>query len=420
MPHLQLKQIAYLPVLTVLVTFISLNPYSTLPIGNLTVEWCICFITILCVLWLKRVFFNPSNIADYRIIKIYFLWMCICVIRGIFVAENYWEYKQLITGTLCSSLPVFVYVFSNPRILTKTLRLWILIALPAFIFFSRLIVWDSYQFYLSPLFLLGCFIAIMPNKWKIIVSGLLLVMLVSDLGARSQVIKSAVTIMVCAAFIFSRYITSGMVRLAHWMCYIVPVAILALAISGIFNPLQFFSEKTEGKYVQESKMRGKEGEEEDISADTRTLLYEEVIGSAVKHHYVILGRTPARGNDSWHFGAFNAEELKTGKYERHTNELCHTNIFTWLGLIGLILYGFIYLKSSYLAVFKSNNTMMKLLGVYIAFRWAFGWIEDENVFDIVNVALWMMIAMGFSENFRKMSDEDIKNWGLSIFKKTDV
>lgn len=157
--------------------------------------------------------------------------------------------------------------------------------------------------------------------------------------------------------------------------------------------------------------------EEDLSADTRTFIYEEVISSAIRHNYIWFGRTPARGNDSMSFGSYSAENLKTGKYERHSNEVCHPNIFTWLGLVGVILYSLIYLKSSYLAVYKSNNIYIKILGVFIAFRWAYGWVEDFNRFDIMNISLWMMIAMGFSEQFRDMTDRDFKIWIRSIFWK---
>lgn len=128
-----------------------------------------------------------------------------------------------------------------------------------------------------------------------------------------------------------------------------------------------------------------------------------------------MGRTPARGNDSVTFGEFNAEELKTGKFERHSNEVCFPNIFTWLGLIGMILYCLIYLKSSYLALYKSNNLFMKLIGVYIAFRFLFGWIEDFNRFDISNIALWMVIAMGFSVEFRRMNNQEFILWVKSVF-----
>ncbi|WP_295913157.1 hypothetical protein [uncultured Alistipes sp.] len=172
--------------------------------------------------------------------------------------------------------------------------------------------------------------------------------------------------------------------------------------------------QNEGKYIEKRIIKG-EVINEDLSDDTRTFIYEEVITSAIRHRYVLFGRTPARGNDSAWFGAYNAEELNTGKYERHSNEVCHPNVFTWLGLIGMLMYSFLYLKSSYLAVYCSNNLFMKLLGVFIAFRWAYGWIEDFNSFQIMSISIWMMIAMGFSASFRQMNNNMFKTWIRSIF-----
>jgi hypothetical protein len=192
------------------------------------------------------------------------------------------------------------------------------------------------------------------------------------------------------------------------------VVLLILGFTGIFNPFVDLS-SNEGKYVENKVVNGQKVED-DLSADTRTFIYAEVISSAIKHNYILWGRTPSRGNDSETFGAANAEDLKTGKYERYSNEVCFTNIFTWLGLVGLVIYSLIYLRSSYLAVYKSNSIYMKLLGVFISFRFLYGWVEDANSFQIMSISLWMMIAMGLSSDFRKMNNYDFKKWVYSIFK----
>ena len=239
-------------------------------------------------------------------------------------------------------------------------------------------------------------------------------MLFVDWGARSQVIKSAVVLLVAIGIYFRSYITLKMLKIAHLACYICPIVLLILGLSGTFNIFEGLS-SNKRKYVEKKVVNG-QVVEEDITADTRTFIYKEVIESALKHNYVIWGRTPARGNDSMTFGTIQAEELKTGKYERHGNELCHTNVFTWLGLIGLFLYSLIYLRSSYLAVYQSKNIYIKFIGCFIAFRWAYGWVEDLNNFSIMNISLWMMIAMGLSIKFRNMTNLEMKKWVQSIFK----
>lgn len=409
----EVRQIGFLPILIVFVTFISANQWSDLPIGNTITDWIVCFIAIGCVLWNKALYYRPCNYNDYRIVAVYFIWLIVSTIRGIFIAEDYWEGKQLVTGVLALSLPVVVYVFSIPEILQLTLRWWVKIALPAFVLFVWFIPRDALQYYLAPVMLLGCFLPILQKKWKIILLFLLFLMM-TDIGARSQIIKSIVVLLIGAVYLFNKYFPVLSVRLLNLVClifFIVPITLLTLGITDVFNP---FDALASDKDKYETRVSDR-GEEENIADDTRTFLYEEVISSAVRHQYIWMGRTPARGNDSWSYGTDLSDAVRAPKIERHENEVCHLNLFTWTGLIGLILYSLIYLKSSYLAINRSNNIWMKLLGVFIAFRWTFGWIEDFNRFDISNITLWMIIAMGFSHEYRKKSNDEFEKHILGIF-----
>lgn len=402
-------------ILILILTFISVNQWSSIPLGGTAFYWIISSLTIIYILIYKKKYFNPVNKKDYRFAKVYFLWMIVGVIRGCFVAENYWEWKQLVDGTFALSLPLFIYIFLDPHILQITLRIWFKYAIALFFMvFLWILSPGSYHFYLAPLLLIACFLPILTKKWRYITFALLILMIFADFGARSQMIKATIAILMSVAYVFSKYVTPKIIKIGLWLCYILPIIVLYLGISGQFNIFEDLS-KNQGKYVKTKIVNG-ERIEEDLSADTRTFIYEEVILSALRHNYVLWGRTPARGNDSIAFGAYSAEDLGTGKYERFANEVCHPNVFTWLGLIGMILYSLLYFKSSYLAVYHSNNLFMKLLGVFIAFRWAYGWIEDFNRFDIMNISIWMMIAMGFSASFRKMDNSEFKYWIKGIFK----
>src|SRR5690606_8010144 len=109
-----------------------------------------------------------------------------------------------------------------------------------------------------------------------------------------------------------------------------------LALTGRFNIFNM-EEYISGEYKTQTLIDGKL-EETSLTADTRTLLYQETLTSAIKNNYVWHGRTPARGYESPSFGAFALEQLKTGKLERFGSEVSILNIFTWTGIIGCILY----------------------------------------------------------------------------------
>lgn len=399
----------------ILLTFISVNQWSKFPLGNTFITWGISFIIIAIVLRYKQRFFKVSNKSDYHILVIYFLWLVISIIRGVFVAENYWECKQLIDGGLSLSLPIFVYCFSNPKILSYVLRNWLKFAIPAFfIFFIWVTTNGSKHQYLGPVLLLSCFFPIIPTKkWKFIFLGLLLFMMTADLGARSQVIKAVLAILMSVAYLVSKHISILFLKISHWTLFITPIVLLFLGLTGQFNVFKGL-EKSQSGYVEEKIVNG-ELQSENLSQDTRTDIYVEIITSAIDNNYVLWGRTPARGNDSELFAAF-AESAGLDKSERHRNEIGLTNVFTWLGLIGLILYCFIYFKSSYLGMYKSNNIFSKLIAVYVAFRFAYGWVEDVGEFRISSISLWMLISIGFSESFRRMTDNEFKIWVQSVFK----
>ena len=401
-----------LPIIIILITFFSGNPWSKFPIGNTAIIWIVNFATIISVFWYKRIFKNPSLF----IINIYLTWIFFELIRGMLIAENYWEWKQLINGTFALLLPIFVYAFSIPQVLRNTLKLWIKYALPAFfLFFIWVIHPNVVQVYLGPILLLSCFLPVLKRKWQLIFLFLLLFMIFVAFEARSQVTKAAAALLMSVGYIMGQYLNDKILKLTHWFFYITPIILLYLGISGVFNIFEHF-EDTEEYTVTKIRMDG-EIVEENLTADTRTFIYKEVLSSAIQNNYILWGRTPARGNDSMTFGEHTAEDLGTEKKERHSNEVGFANVFTWSGLIGLILYGLIYLRSSYLSLYKSNNIFMKLIGIFISFRFLYGWIEDGNNFSLLSISLWMMISMGFSEKFRAMDNKMFKIWIKSIFSK---
>ncbi len=414
---MQFKTKDILSFLIVFITFISVNQWSLVPIGNTIIIWIIDFATIVAVLRYKKIFFHPKNHKEYTIVTFYLIWLIISVLRGVFLIDNYWVGKQLIQGTFALSLPIFVYVFSNPDTLRQILRKWLIFAIPAFlIFFIWVTSPGSKHFYLGPVFLLACFLPIIPSKkWQLLFFGLLIFMLFANFGARSQVIKASFSLLLIIVYLYYRNLSDRILHIVYWLLMVFPLILLGLGISGVFNLFSGLDTFTNERIV--THMEDGHIVEENLSADTRTFIYVEVIQSAMKNGYIFWGRTPARGNDSDAFGVYMSDDLKTGLNERHSNELCFPNVFTWLGFVGMVLYCLIYLKSSYLAVYKSNNLYIKLIGLLIAFHFLFGWIEDTNRFDIMGVSLWMMIGMGFSERFRSMNNKDFKLWINSIFYK---
>ena len=181
----------YFEILILLITFFSVDQWNPIQIGNTFVIWLFDLLTICHIIKYKHKYFKPSNKRDYYIVSAYLIWFLFCVVRGLFVPENYWEWKQLILGSLSLSLPLFIYIFTNPNIVRKTLNFWLKYAIPAFfIFFIWVLGKDAYHFYFGPIFILICYFPILPKKWVFLCISLALLMVFSDFGARSQVLKT--------------------------------------------------------------------------------------------------------------------------------------------------------------------------------------------------------------------------------------
>lgn len=346
----------------------------------------------------KHIFGN-----DY-ILKLYFFWVAICCIRGLCIADNYWEYKALFMYSMSLLIPTFMLVFYNPQINRDILNFWFKVIFICFIVYTLFIYNNNvYSFILGPVFFIGCFLPLIPTKWRLIILVLLVLMVFIDFTARSQTIKAVVTLLFCTGCFFKKILSNRVLLLLHHMMYIIPFILLLLGMSGVFNVFrvdEYLNDKgtVDGEYIK----------------DTRTFLYIEIIDSALKNDYVLWGRTPARGNDS---NFFDFEMASKQKRERFQNEFVHPNIFTWTGLIGVFLYSLLYFRASYRGVTNSNNWYVRLLALYVSFRWMFGWIEDINNVDINNASLWMTIAICYSPFFRSMTDNEFEIWIRSIFVK---
>ena len=401
--------------LIVLITIISVNEFSFFPIGNTLSSWCVYFITILFFLNGTKYYYNSINNKNLIFVKFYLGWLIISIVRGVFEAEYYWDFKSLIHSGSALLIFISIFVFTNPNLIQHILSKWLKIALPLFFVFMFFITRESFGSYLIPISFFLLFFPYLSKKWKVVILLFSIFLVFIDLDARSTAIKFTFAFLLSFLFYFKSLIKFKILNLLIICSFSIPFLLLLLGITGVFNVFKM------DKYIKgdlsEKVIINNEVIISDLKSDTRTFLYKEVITSAIKNKYVLIGRTPARGNESEAFGIHAAEELKTGRYERYGNEVSILNIFTWMGIVGVVLYLLVFFKAALLAISKSNSNFLRILGIYVTFRWIYAWVEDPSVFNINNILLWIVIAICYSEQFRNMSDTDFKNWLNSIFKR---
>lgn len=407
-----------IPVTILLMTIYTVLPFAKpgVPLlsslNNTALWWGISFL-ILGVFFLSRYyFFDKKNEENMLIVWIYLLWNGVCIIRGMFAAEIYWDWRGLISNAMALMLPIVIFSATNKLVVQSLLSFFVKYVMPLFLVFALIIRTDAFGFYLIPVSFLILFFPALTKWQKMILLFSTVIVIVADLGARSNVIKFGVPFFILLLYYFRTNIK--IMEAARLTLFVVPLIFFTLGVTGIFNVFNM-DEYIKGDYTGAGADIHGNRMEQSITADTRTLLYEEVLASAINNDYWLLGRTPARGNDSYTFGLLVAELTGENRFERLSNEIGLANVFTWTGIVGVILYMLIFFRASYLAVNRSRNIYAKMVGVYLAFRWLYSWIEDINNFTLNYFMLMVIIGLCFSESFRNMSNKDVMIWVRGMF-----
>lgn len=404
-----------IPFTILLIAIHSVQRYSSFPLGNTALWWIVDAFILFAFFWESR--YQVVSRDDYlsmRVVKWYLLWNCFSILRGFFVAEIYWDYKGLVSMGMALLMPIVAYVALNKDRVQEIMAFFIRYALPVAIVVFLPLPIGAWGWYLFPITLLMLFFPLLPLKGKIIVLLITIVAGFGDITARSHVIKYFIPVLFVLFFYTTRrfVLSNQIMKYTQKVLMLIPLLFFALAVSGIFEIFKF-DDYVDGSYVQKSKTEEGEIKEENLKADTRTFLYIEVLESAKKYNYWLLGRSPARGNETDHFAEFN-EEI-TGRPERLRNEVGILNVFTWTGVIGTVLFFLVFFKASHISIYRSNNIYSKLIGLYVAFRWAYAWVEDAQAFDMNSCLIWLMIGLSMSSSFRQMSEAEVKLWLWGIF-----
>lgn len=406
------RLIKFLSLSILLITLSSVESGINLPIHNTFMWWTIYASILYSFIKASKIDYQAE---DYGPVKWYLAWNIICILRGLGVAETYWEWKNLVGTGMVLLLPLSIHISTKPFFVQRLISTWLKFALPAFLLLFPFMFGDATGRYLVPISFLLLFLPSLKPKWRWIILGFGLFVFFGDLDARSNVIKFGVPIILSSIYLFKRTIGRRTLEFARLSFMVLPFILFFLGLSGVFNIFKM-SDYIEGDFTTTTVSNGTL-QEQSLTADTRTFLYVEVLTSAVKHDHIWLGRTPARGNDSpWYF-EFSGWKLGKAQMERFGNEVSILNVFTWTGIIGVFLYFLVFFRASYLAINRSNNTFMQIVGLNVAFRWSYAWVEDFSNFDLSYLFLWLMLGMCFSKRFRFMNNREMLYWIRGIFER---
>ena len=365
------------------------------------------------LIYVYRDYLCPSHRGmRLRYQKWYLWWTCLLVLCGLVIISNRVEYYQWIDGSISLLEPILIWLFFRPDVSEKVMSFFYRYS---WIPFLALFVWQLgfTEFFLQPFVFLICIFPLFPKRVALCVILFAMLYATNDVqNERAPLIKGVVAFLTGIVVLFRNKIPLKIFKIGRKFCF---ASVLVLLVY-IFSDLFMF---VTGRLSSNDALFNQETSETSFKSDTRSLIYIDVINSSVKHGYYIWGRTPTRGFDIDISGAlfFSGSLLSSNDFnkgERHKNEMVHTNVFDWEGLIGLYLFSMIYVMASYWGVFYSRNRIIPILACYIGWRWAWGFVEDVNNFMVLNVDLWLTMAICYSPYFRNMTDDEFKIWARGL------
>lgn len=393
-------------ILVVLVSVSSVLAWCKISIGNTAIWWAIdsAILLFFYKMWDRKQF-------DVSIVNCFLILVLCSAVYGLLLrAEVYWDYKLLFNNLMVFMLPLAAYAFMKPSLLTTTMRSYLTFSPWLLLLLSPFIDSDAYGRFLVPYSFMALFFKGLSVRNKILVFGAFCVTLLWGSESRSDVLKFCLCILLAVSFYYKKVETVlfRSIKFARVAFLILPFVFFTLAATDTFNIFKIDEELgIDGKY---SMRDGNTGGDISALADTRTFLYVEEITSAIRNNYVVFGNSISRGYESAYFGGDADFEFKINRGERQSCEVSILNIFNYFGLVGCIIYFLIFSMASYNAIYKSKNRYVPIIGLYVAFRWTFGWIEDFSKFDLNYLFLWIMIGICFSPIFRNMTDSDFGLW----------
>ena len=333
---------------------------------------------------------------------------------AIFMTENYWDWKLLVSNMMAFSLPLASLVFGNPIYLPNVLKCWFKYALIILIILIPFLQSNAYGRFLVPFTFLALFITHLNRKYVILTTIAYLITIFLGYDSRSDMLKFSICLILGVSMLFPiLWKNRKLIWSITISMIIAPIIFFILGVTGNFNIFNIEEELGfEGKY----QMKNSGDDEFSALTDTRTFLYLEELQSAINNNYIVFGRSIARGYNSVYFGDWSDENMGIKRGERQSCETSILNVFNYFGVVGVVLYFIIFFRASFLAIYRSRNIFISVIGVYVAFRWLFAWIEDFSRFDLNYLFLWIFIGICYSPAFRNMSNQDFKKWLYKIIR----
>ena len=382
--------------------YIGFNP------GKIVIIQTLCWGILLFFFIKKRKSFY-YRYFKFDIYPYFFIYVAYCVltyIRGFFNIVSQEDLIQLASGLLFTSflLPFFLLLGTPYDIqrLWKSYMIWGLLLCLICYFVPPS---DGMMSFAHNMSFLNVFILCLPflrTKYRIIIIVAVLITIFYDLNRRSILINNIVPFAIIALY-YSFLYKTAINKLLMALLIIMPILFFMLGAYGSFNIFKYMEDVSD--YSINNEVRS-------LTTDSRSGIYEDVLSEIDRRQAYIWG---LGGN-----GKTPTSLIKHGygdiyQFGRPGTESGMLNHIQYGGLLGFLSYGLLLIAAAFKAS-NSKNDFMRMLGIFIAFKFLYSFVEDKVTANAQTVYLFLWISMCYNKQFREMSNVQIKRYFRLIFK----
>lgn len=362
----------------------------------------VAMISLLMQTIMYYIFYNrykkiPLNEFEHSNFQILWIWIVILnAFRSLFFSSSNIEVLRDSLVAIANTTTLFMMFLPISHSIIRILKLHTTFAITTA--FISYIIYNDYGFLdiphlLMPFSLFVPFIPFITWKWKCYIIFICIISLFSDLSVRTNILVLGFSFFSLFSYYFFKVFFKKYVKFIHRTLFIIPFVFTFLGYTGIYNIFEDIEEQNIDINVVGSKDRV-------FNVDSRTAVYLEFWEAINSPKTIILGD----GAVCYYEDEFHNS---TGPFilPRRIVEPGILNVLKYYGIIGFLCFYMLLWSASSKAINETNNDLIRLVGLYIAFKFTLLFIEES----VISIDTYLAIGLCCNKRLRQMSNYDIKN-----------
>lgn len=343
------------------------------------------------IIILKSDNFSFYSIPLKTIFILFLSYQIFVLIHGFFIAENYEQWRHLITSYFPFILLSFFTIICHQNDgFFYYIKFVLYYLFPfSFLFYLYLNFNEniSYISFISPLYLLILFFDYIPKMFKYLCTLVVIFSCMTNFTNRTHLISLFVSILF---YIFLRKNKSYILRkILITIFLLIPFCFIAIYFINGFNIFKYIEFLT----FDEDKVIN--------TFDSRSGVYGDALLSISNYKSFIFGNSPS---DYYKSYLSSFEGVLSGKFRLGGSEVAFLNFIQFGGIIYLFIF-FLIITLIIRRVFKfGKNIYVYNIALFISINWIFCFIEKYLELNFFWITFFAVLGFLQNKNFLEMSD----------------